>query len=616
MTQAGDVFANRYVIERHIARGGMADVYLARDEVLDRRVAVKVLFAEFARDPSFVERFRREAQSAAALNHASIVGIYDWGQEHGTYFIVMEYVDGQSLRDIIRAQGPLGATQAAAISAEIADALAFAHRHGVVHRDIKPGNVLITTNGQVKVADFGIAANPADPAQGLTQTGAVMGTATYFSPEQAQGFTVDGRSDVYSLGVVLYEMVTGAAPFAADTPVAVAMKHVHEAPVRPSIKVADVPPEFERIIAGAMAKNADRRYQTADELRDDLVRFERGREPVGSLAGNGNNDVTVAAAPLMPAPTLAHDDRSGRRMGGTIVTIVGLGLLAGLLAVMLVPSLREQVFGKDKAEVPTFEVPDVATGNPTYEEAAARIRGVEGANFKVERIDAENSDVEVDHVFRQNPEAGRLLAKGRTVRLYVSSTEVTVPDLVGKQFDEAAEILRNRGLVAERIDVDAPADKAPGEVLSQDPAARAKVDRGTTVKLTVVKEPLVPVPSVVGQSQAAASATLRDAGFVVELVPAPSNTVPAGQAIGTNPAVNTPLPKGSTVRLYVSTGPDTVPVPNVVGYQRDDAISTLQAQGFGVTANCGTPTATVSSQNPTGGTQVQHGSNVTINCSS
>src|SRR5581483_1089050 len=198
MTQVADVYSNRYEVERPIARGGMADVFLARDQYLDRPVAVKVLFPEYARDPSFVERFRREAQSAAMLNHPNIVSVYDYGQERGTYYIVMEYVEGRSLRDIIRSEGPLPAMTTARIASEIAAALDFAHRHGVVHRDIKPGNVLITQSGQVKVADFGIAANPTDAKQGLTQTGSVVGTATYFSPEQAQGYQVDGRTDVYA----------------------------------------------------------------------------------------------------------------------------------------------------------------------------------------------------------------------------------------------------------------------------------------------------------------------------------------------------------------------------------------------------------------------------------
>src|SRR5262245_59692810 len=315
MSLVGQVFSNRYRIERELARGGMAEVYLARDESLNRLVALKALFPEFAREPSFVERFRREAQAAANLNHPNIVGIYDWGQESGTYFIVMEYVEGRSLRALMRNEGPIDPGQAADITAEIASALAFAHRRGVVHRDVKPGNVLITPQGHVKVTDFGIAR--AGASDGLTQTGSVMGTATYFSPEQAQGLPVDGRSDVYALGVVLYEMVTSVAPFTGDSPVSVAYKHLREDAVPPSQRNPEMPPDLEQIIMTALAKDAEQRYQTADDMRADLLCFRRGRplaaSPVTAVVGEVPTSATAAYAATMATPKV--DDR-GRATDG------------------------------------------------------------------------------------------------------------------------------------------------------------------------------------------------------------------------------------------------------------------------------------------------------------
>ncbi|MGH9277365.1 MAG: protein kinase domain-containing protein, partial [Acidimicrobiales bacterium] len=275
------VFTERYQIVRHLARGGMAEVYLAHDLLLDRPVALKVLFPEYASDRSFVERFRREARAAANLNHPNIVSIYDWGEEGGTYFIVMEYVDGRTLRDIIRAEGPLHPIRAAEIGADIAAALAFAHANNVIHRDMKPGNVLIS--GLVKVTDFGIA-RAGNAAESLTQTGAVMGTATYFSPEQAQGHEIDVRSDVYSLGVVIYEMVTARPPFTGDNPVAIAYQHVRQEPVAPSRINPDVTPAFQAIIGKAMAKRRENRYSSADALRVDLLRFAQG-QPVTAASG-------------------------------------------------------------------------------------------------------------------------------------------------------------------------------------------------------------------------------------------------------------------------------------------------------------------------------------------
>src|SRR3954471_2752529 len=250
------VYNGRYEIVQHLARGGMAEVFLARDLLLDRPVAIKVLFPEFAADRSFVERFRREARSAANLNHPNIVSVFDWGEEEGTYFIVMEYVDGRSVASILATEGPLHSQRAAEVTSDIAAALGFAHRNGVIHRDVKPGNVLISPQGQVKVADFGIArAMGAGTEDNLTQAGSVMGTATYFSPEQAQGMPLDPRSDLYSLGVVLYETVTGGPPFNGDSPVAIAYKHVQEQPVPPRNVNPDVPVALEAIIMQLLAKN-------------------------------------------------------------------------------------------------------------------------------------------------------------------------------------------------------------------------------------------------------------------------------------------------------------------------------------------------------------------------
>ena len=605
MTQVGDVLVDRYAIEAPIARGGMADVFLARDQQLDRQVAVKVLFPEFARDPSFVERFRREAQHAAMLNHPNIVSVYDYGQQDGTYFIIMEYVEGQSLRDILRSQGALSAMQSARIAAEIAGALDFAHRHGTVHRDIKPGNVLLTPSGQVKVTDFGIAANPTDAGAGLTQTGAVIGTATYFSPEQAQGYQVDGRSDVYSLGVVLYEMLTGQAPFVAESPVAVAMKHVRDPVVPPSQLVPGLPSDLERIVMTSLAKDVNARYQSAEALRADLVRFGRGQPLEGAppAAAPVVAAATIAATPATPDPHAQMWDDEPKRYGARIATVIGLLLLVGVIVYAI-------VFlggGKDSTDgPPTVEVPSVV--GQTF---AAASQTLLDAGFKVARVD-EVSDQPIDEVVSQRPDSGRLLAKGRTVTLTVSSRQVTIPELTGTQFEEAQARLQKLGLTATRVDVESP-DKAPGSVLSTSPVAGTKVDKGTAVTITVALEPPVAIPSVAGQDQVAAQSALQTAGFQVTVQGVPSNTVPAGKAVGTTPAGGTKAPKGSTVTMQVSTGPQTVTIPSTVGQAQEAAQGVLIGAGFNVTVNGCLPGQLVTSQNPAGG-EAAPGTAVTINC--
>ncbi len=291
------IINDRYEIFKRIGRGGMADVFLGRDRLLDRQVAIKVLFPEFAVDPNFVERFRREAQAAANLSHPNIVSVFDWGKHSGTYFIAMEFVDGRTLADILRSNGHVTSKQAAEIASEVAAALGFAHEAGLVHRDIKPANILIGSNGAVKVADFGIArAMNSATESNLTQAGAVMGTATYFAPEQAQGAQPDPRSDLYSLGVVMYEMVAGRPPFTGDNPVSIAYKQVHDNPQPLNQLVADVPRPFEAIVAKLLAKNPEVRYPNAEALREDLRRFRTG-EPVQALANRGGAPVATAAPP-------------------------------------------------------------------------------------------------------------------------------------------------------------------------------------------------------------------------------------------------------------------------------------------------------------------------------
>src|SRR4051812_8466082 len=376
MPSATRVFANRYELGDEIGRGGMADVYLAHDRLLDRRVAVKVLLREFASDATNVERFRREAQAAARLNHPHIVAVYDWGEEDDTSFIVMEYVPGQTLSEILQTYGRLGASDAAGMAAEIADALSFAHAHGVVHRDVKPGNVLVTPQGQVKVTDFGIAR--AETSEPLTKTGAVLGTATYFSPEQAQGFPLDGRSDVYALGVVLYEMVTGVAPFTASTPVSIAYKHVRETPAPPSSIVPELAGAMDDIVLTAMAKDVDERYQSAQDMRADLLRFERGRPLVAApvtaafaAPTSVHVPAPVAAAPVAAAAApLAAPARRGR-WGPVVVIAIALALLVGLIVFLLAGS----DFGEGDNAAPTFEVPSVVNMNYAQAEATLTTAG-------------------------------------------------------------------------------------------------------------------------------------------------------------------------------------------------------------------------------------------------
>jgi serine/threonine-protein kinase len=482
------VLNGRYELHRRVGRGGMAEVYLARDRLLDRLVAIKILFPEYATDPSFVARFRREAQAAANLNHPNIVGVYDWGKERGTYYIVMEYVDGRTVSEILRSEGPIEPKRAAGIAADVAAALGFAHHKGVVHRDVKPGNVLITASGEVKVADFGIArALTSKGEEDLTQAGSVMGTATYFSPEQAQGKTVDARTDLYSLGVVLYEMACGRPPFHADTPVAIAYKHVQE-PLPPlHERVPDIPPGYEAITTRALAKDPDDRYPDAGAMRADLLRFREGKAlasgpvaaPEPTTPARPQPAVTPPPA-VVPPPRRDPEPVPPRKRTGWFFGVILLLLLV-LGALLFAFGKQLGIFDDQTAKV---AVPDVVGQNVITAKAALEDKG-----FVVTTV-PEQSDKPDGEVIAQDPSGGEA-EKGSTVELTYSSGagKATLDNLAGLTEAQAREALAAAGFT----NIGAPiteenTDQTPGTVLRTEPGP-GEYDKGQLITLVLAIEP-------------------------------------------------------------------------------------------------------------------------------
>src|SRR5215210_1232784 len=572
------LFDGRYRIMRKLGSGGMANVYLAEDQELGRRVAIKILNDRHANDDQFVERFRREAKNAAGLSHPNIVSIYDRGEAEGTYYIAMEFLDGRSLKELIVARGPAPVNVAIDYARQILDALRFAHRNGIVHRDIKPHNVIVDAEGRVKVTDFGIAR--AGTSQ-MTEVGSIIGTAQYLSPEQAKGAPVDQTSDLYSVGIVLYELLTGNVPFTGDSPVEIAMKHISSLPAAPSALRPEIPPDLDKVVLRALAKTPPERYPSAEEMDRDLGRVARGlsvsRETEEAatqiLSGAALTNATMVAPPRAPAEVLYEYDepRRGRPVWPWI--LVALLLLAtALTGYFVYQQVQSELGGSGSVAVPY--VIDLRETQAVGQVLDA------GLEPDVKR--QPNADVEAGFVFDQSPDFGEKVDEASKVQIYVSTgpPQTEVPNVVGESRDDAVAALARADLEASVVPVYSA--KAENTVTAQDPKAGEKVKVGTRVRINVSRgvQP-VGVPPVVGQPYDNAASTLAGAGFKVVRRDVEAND-PAGTVVQQTPGANTLARPGSTVTLSVSKGPKTSTVPDVESLAEDDAKQQLEASGFKV----------------------------------
>jgi len=618
-TLTGTLFATRYQVVRKLGGGGMADVYLAEDQELGRRVAVKILHERYANDTQFVERFRREATHAAGLSHPHIVSIFDRGETNGSYFIVMEHVEGKTLKELIRSRGPCPIPLAIDYTRQILSALRYAHRAGVIHRDIKPHNVIVDPDGQLKVTDFGIAR--AGVSQ-MTEEGAIIGTAQYLSPEQARGAPVDQTSDIYSCGVVLFELLTGQVPFTGETPVEIAMKHLSEVPPAPSDLRPDIPPDLDLVVLRALAKDPADRYLSASAMDADLETVARGGHVPGDtsdaativLAGGRAPDAATAVtqatrgAPPTAAGRPPDYEPIGRRRP-LWPWLLGLGAILGALVVgwLFYTGALDPFGGAETVAVP------YVGGLPQ----AAAIKAIQDKGLTPRVRPVSNSDVQEGYVFDQDPTEGTRVDEGSTVLIDVSSgkPEAAVPSVVDLSVESAVATLSQAGLTAQVVEVFS--DEAVGTVIGQQPAAGTVVVEGTSVRINVSKgQKPVTVPSVVSLPYEQAVAELNQAGFDAVRIDVASDQ-PVGTVVDQDPRGGTESSKGVTVTLSVSKGPDTIEVPDVTGEDVVIAQTTLETAGFRVRTKLQDTGDQLSdgivlSQVPAGLTQAKPNSIVTI----
>ncbi|MFF8677407.1 Stk1 family PASTA domain-containing Ser/Thr kinase [Streptomyces sp. NPDC015237] len=624
----------RYELGPVLGRGGMAEVYHAHDTRLGRQVAVKTLRADLARDPSFQARFRREAQSAASLNHPAIVAVYDTGEDYidgvSIPYIVMEYVDGSTLRELLHSGRKLLPERTLEMTIGILQALEYSHRAGIVHRDIKPANVMLTRNGQVKVMDFGIARAMGDSGMTMTQTAAVIGTAQYLSPEQAKGEQVDARSDLYSTGCLLYELLTVRPPFVGDSPVAVAYQHVREEPQAPSVFDPEITPEMDAIVLKALVKDPDYRYQSADEMRADIEACLDGQpvgataamgamaaggygaypddQPTTALRSDGGGGATTMLPPMNPDDGgYGYDDRPDRRRqqprksntSTIFLVLAGVLVLVGAILIGKYAFSGDGGPGNDKVDVPGF----IGQTKADADQLAIN------ADLKLAFTQKPCEDQKKGNICNQDPKQGTSVDKQSTVNLVVSTgaPKVAVPNVIDKDVDTATEQLENKGFKVETKQTESSQDE--GTVLSQDPDPGSELEKGSTVTLEVAKaEAKATVPDVVGRSCDEAKAQMQNNDLEATCTDQPTQDPnQVDKVISTTPAANQQVDKGSKVTIVVGKAVEKKKVPEIkLGTPLPQAQQTLQQAGFTNIQVTGPNdgNAVVIQQNPPAGTEV------------